>query len=155
MASECDHTSVGILVWQANRLLLIERKLFPFGFAPPAGHVDAHGDYETAAGEELTEEVGLTPISLKLIAQGRKENHCRRLNGNWHYWKIYEAQAAGQIKPSQDETKQASWYSRDQIHQLASRTERYLNKQVPDTKWENSPGIETVWYEWFKQLGII
>ena len=45
---KCDHTSVGILVWKDSKLLLIERKNFQFGFAPPAGHLD--GDfYEEAA----------------------------------------------------------------------------------------------------------
>ena len=40
MVKKCDHTSVGMLVWKNKKILLIERKKAPFGFAPPAGHVD-------------------------------------------------------------------------------------------------------------------
>jgi len=45
----CDHTGVGIHVWRNGKLLLIERKKFPFGFAPPAGHVDGRQSFEVAA----------------------------------------------------------------------------------------------------------
>jgi ADP-ribose pyrophosphatase YjhB (NUDIX family) len=86
-----------VLVWRNDKLLLIERKRFPFGFAPVSGHIDKHGGFEQAAKNELKEEVGLDVLNLKLIEEGRKENSCRR-GGNWHYWKIYEAEAIGEIK---------------------------------------------------------
>ena len=82
---KCDHKSVGILVMRDGKLLLIERKKPPFGFAPPAGHIDEHGGFEEAAINELKEEVGLDVLSLKLAAEGRKENPCRR-GSAWHYW---------------------------------------------------------------------
>lgn len=36
----CNHTSAGVIVRQHDRLLLLERKKFPVGFACPAGHYD-------------------------------------------------------------------------------------------------------------------
>src|SRR3546814_880586 len=93
--SECDHTSVGMLVWRADKLLLVERRKPPFGYAPPAGHVDDHGSFEEAAHAELEEEVGLHIKSLELLAEGRKDNECRRENGTWHYWKVYKVSAVG------------------------------------------------------------
>jgi ADP-ribose pyrophosphatase YjhB (NUDIX family) len=98
MSLECDHTSVGVLVWHGESLLLIERKNFPFGFAPPAGHVDDHGSYEEAARIELEEEVGLHATSISLVIEGRKQNPCRRVGGNWHYWKVFEATVDGQLE---------------------------------------------------------
>lgn len=151
----CDNKSVGMLIWEEGKLLLIERKRFPFGFAPPAGHVDDKGSFENAVKEEIQEEVGLEPVSMKLIKEGRKENKCRRRGGNWHYWKIYEVEAEGGLKPSEDETKQVGWYTTDQISELAGRTEKYLNGEISEDEWRISPGIETVWYEWFKELKII
>ncbi len=40
MPKICDNKVVGIIVLRDNKMLLIERKKFPFGFAPPAGHLD-------------------------------------------------------------------------------------------------------------------
>jgi len=155
MSKKCDNKSVGMLVWRGDKLLLIERKKPPFGFAPPAGHVDDKGSYIKAAKEELEEEVGLTPTKITLITEGRKNNPCRREGGSWHYWKVYRAETKGKPKPNKDETKQAAWYSKEQIKFLAKRTNAYLGKKIEEHEWQSSPGIEPVWYEWFKELDII
>ena len=67
-----------MLVWRDGKLLLIKRARPPYGFAPPAGHVDTHSSFEVAARKELKEEVGLDTESIKLIVEGRKDNPCRR-----------------------------------------------------------------------------
>jgi|SRR6185436_7117968 len=155
MPAICDHTSVGMLVWKDNSLLLIERKRFPFGFAPPAGHVDVHGSFEQAAKNELKEEVGLEVENLKLLTEGKKENLCRRESGTWHYWKIYEAEATGEVKGAEDETKQAGFRAKGDLLALAAKTEQYLRGKISENEWEKSPGLEPVWYEWFKELKVI
>ncbi|MFH1854848.1 MAG: NUDIX domain-containing protein [bacterium] len=148
----CDHKSVGILVRRNGKLLLIERKKFPWGFAPPAGHIDGEPDFESAARRELSEEVGLQANRFRLVAEGRKENKCRRGKGDWHYWKIYEAEAKGDLHRSQDETKQVGWFSQTEIDDLAGRTKEYLLGKIGEEEWERSPGIEPVWLEWFAEL---
>lgn len=155
MDKKCDHKSVGMLVWREDRVLLIERKRFPFGFAPPAGHVDGDSNFEDAARRELKEEVGLDVKNIKLVIEGRKENECRREDGTWHYWKIYKIEAEGEILRSQEETRQAGWYDKEQLNELAKKTEKYTKGEITDDLWQESPGIEPVWYEWFKQLDII
>ena len=155
MAGKCDHTSVGMLVWKEGRLLLIERMKFPFGFAPPAGHVDGDSSFEIAAKRELEEEVGLETKEMNLRIKGRMENKCRRKDGSWHYWKIYEMEVTGELKRSESETKKAGFFSLEEIKTLAKKTEKYLKKEISDSDWGKSPGIETVWFEWFKKLGII
>jgi ADP-ribose pyrophosphatase YjhB (NUDIX family) len=151
----CDHTSVGMIVWQEDKLLLIERARKPFGFAPPAGHVDADILFEDAAKRELYEEVGLTAVSLKFLKEGRKENHCRREGGTWHQWKIFWVETTGEIKRSEDETKQAGFVNREEVEYLMTRTEKYLNKEITEEEWEKAPGIEPVWYDWFKEMKIV
>lgn len=151
----CDNKSVGMIIKKGDNILLIERRKPPFGFAPPAGHVDDKGSFDNAARKEAEEEVGLTVKKIDLIAEGRKENHCRREGGSWHYWKIYEVETIGDVKRSQDETKQAGWFSADEIKTLAQRTEQYLAGGVPEEEWQQSPGMEPVWVEWFKELGIL
>ncbi len=68
--------------------------------------------------------MGLSPTELKLVAEGKKNNPCRREGGSWHYWKIYQVDTEGDIKRSRDETKQAEWFTLDQIKSLARRTDQ-------------------------------
>ncbi|PIT97186.1 hypothetical protein COT77_02865 [Candidatus Berkelbacteria bacterium CG10_big_fil_rev_8_21_14_0_10_41_12] len=152
---KCDHKSAGMLVWKNSQLLLIERKRYPWGFAPPAGHVDDSSSFGSAARRELEEEVGLKAKKLKLVAEGRKENKCHRENGNWHYWKIYEVEVQGNIKKNVKEVKQIGWYGKDKFANLAKRTQKYLAGEIQEDKWQESPGIEPVWHEWLKELKII
>ncbi|KND48879.1 MAG: hypothetical protein AB200_00430 [Parcubacteria bacterium C7867-005] len=155
MAKVCDHTSVGMLVWKEGKLLLIERRKFPFGFAIPAGHVDEDTSFENAAIRELKEEVGLDAIDLELVIEGRKENLCRREDGSWHFWKIYKVDNKGELEPSSEETKRTGWYSSEEIQKLGERTEKYLAGEISDEEWEGDPGLEPVMYNWFKELNII
>lgn len=152
----CDNTSVGILVFQNDKLLLIDRKKPPFGFAAPAGHVDDHGDtedpeekrYEQAALDELEEETGLRAGELVLWAEGRMENLCRRPGGNWHYWRIYVAtEVTGTLRPSEDETKGHFWCSGEQMSRLLGGNPVQLDGREII--------LEPVWKEWFLERGVL
>ncbi len=151
----CDHKSVGMLVWKDGKLLVIERMKFPFAWAPPAGHLDGREDYEEMAKLELFEETGLSTKSLKLIANGRKENPCRRIDGTWHFWQIFEVEAFGNLKRSKTETKQAKWVSIDELKKLAERCDQYLAGKISIEDWQANPGLEPVWHEWLSELKII
>lgn len=153
----CDHTSVGMLIWRDEKLLLIERKKFPHGFAPPAGHVDGDATFEIAARREVEEEVGLTVLSLELVAEGRKDNRCRRVGGSWHDWRVYQVTVdeAQEAIGNTRETRQIGWYSREDLARLARRTEEYLAGRVSEEEWRVCPGLETVWYEWLRFLGVL
>lgn len=155
MPKKCDNKSVGMLVWRNDKLLLIERKKPPFGFAPPAGHVEGNDLFEDTAKRELKEEVGLKTKNIEFLIEGRKDNnHCRR-SGTWHYWKIYKIETEGEVKRSEDETKQADFYTKSDIISLAAKTEKYIRGDVKEDEWQKSPGLEVVWYEWLKELKII
>ncbi|MEK7452655.1 MAG: NUDIX hydrolase [Patescibacteria group bacterium] len=155
MSNACDHKSVGMILYKDEKILLIERAKYPFGFAIPAGHVDDDKTYEESAQRELKEEVGLGTKELKLIIEGRKENKCRRDGGSWHFWKIYQIISIGEIDRSKDETKQVGWYTKDQIRVLGNKAEKYNNKEISEEEWNKNPGLEPVIYEWFKELKII
>ncbi|MEK9177637.1 MAG: NUDIX domain-containing protein, partial [Patescibacteria group bacterium] len=111
--------------------------------------------FEIAAIRELKEEVGLDTKSIELLVEGRKENRCKREDGTWHYWKLYKIIPAGNISRSLDETKRVGWYDKAQIQGLAKRTEEYKSGKINEEEWEKSPGLETVMYEWFKELKVI
>jgi ADP-ribose pyrophosphatase YjhB (NUDIX family) len=149
---KCDHTSVGILVWQNDRLLLVERNRFPFGFAPPSGHLDGDHSFEIAALRELKEEVNLSIINIKLIAEGKMNNKCRREEGDWHYWKIYSASVEGDIKAHPEEIKRVVMSNKEEIYMMTQRYEAYFSNKISEEEWQANPGLEPVWYEWFKIL---
>ena len=134
----CDHTSVGVLIYNHNHeLLLIERATFPFGLAPVAGHVDQHASYEDAAIAEAREEVGLEITDLCLVAEGRQENPCRRVNGSWHYWKVYKAHATGAVQLNLREATRAEWCDRRRLKELGL---------VSDEENQDSPAfLKGVW----------
>lgn len=150
----CDNTSVGMIIKKDGKILLNERMKPPFGFAPPAGHVDDHGSFEDAAIEEVKEEVGLTVTKLALIFEGRRENYCRRKGGTWHYWKWYEAEVEGEIVANPDETIRVGWYSKEEIKKLAKRAEGYLAGKISENDWQNNPGLEVAWYKWSKEIKL-
>lgn len=155
----CDHTSVGALIWQDDKLLLIERRKYPFGFAPPAGHIDKRGGVDpwiSALKQEVQEETGLTVDIFRLIGRFRAPNPCRRVDGTWHSWKLYKVtEFSGELMPNPDETKQASWYNREQIQALAQKTMGYLSGQITESQWQQNPGLEPVWCRWFLLLGFL
>ena len=137
------------------REILIERRKPPYGFVPPAGHVDSFGSFEEAARRELAEEVEFEADRIELLTEGRRENPCRRIDGNWHYWKIYQVDVSGDLKRSADETKQAGFYSLEQLRRLAAKTEIYLSGSVSEDVWESEPGLEPVWCKWLKELRVL
>ena len=143
------------MVWKDDKLLLIERKKLPYGFAVPAGHVDGDATFEIAAKRELKEEVGLEATELKLIDECRRENPCRRQGGTWHQWRLYEAKTSGNLKRSLDETKQAGWYTIEQIKKLSIRSNQYKDGKIFEEEWQKNPGLEPTMNDWFKALKII
>ena len=151
----CDHTSVGMIATKDEKILLIERKKPPFGFAPPAGHVDGDESYEVAAEREMKEEVGLAVSGMRLIYEGRRENQCRREDGDWHYWKVYQVDVEGELKPGKDEVKRHGWFSRGQIQLLLDKTNEYMAGKVSEKEWSEDPGIEPVWAEMLQELEIL
>lgn len=157
---QCDNKSVGILVFKdvdkrESQLLLIQRKKFPYGFAPPAGHVDDNPTREEAAQNELREEVGLEAENLVELFRVRKNNPCRRPGGNYHTWRVYNAKAEGEVQRSLEETEAAEWHSKRGIQRLALCTELYHSGQISEDEWRDNPGLEEVWYEMFQQAGIL
>ena len=139
----CDHTSVGILVWRNNKLLLISRKKHPLGLAPPAGHVDNRPSFEAAARAELSEETGLKATKLIEIASEKKNNPCRRSGGAWHFWRVYVAATSGTLTPSQHETLGAGWYTESEIRHM-----------IEFGIFDGAP-LEAVWQDWFREIDVL
>lgn len=63
------HYSVGALIQQDDKYLLINRAMPPLGFAGVAGHIDEDETSEEAVVRELMEEVGLHVVDKTRIAE--------------------------------------------------------------------------------------
>ena len=66
-----------------------------------------------------------------------------------------EIEAEGELIGSEDEVNQVEFVSKDLLLELTGKTEKYRNGEISETDWQNSPGLEPVWYDWFKELKII
>ncbi|MDB5184507.1 MAG: hydrolase [Candidatus Saccharibacteria bacterium] len=157
----CDNMSVGVIIQSPEgAFALLERARFPIGIAPPAGHIDEHGQPEQAAVNEVQEELGLV-IALNglqnTVIQGRRvNNQCRRPGGTHHSWWIYEAtKYSGNLVPDAEETRGANWYAPDQLQALADRTKAFQAGQLSQKDWEANPGLEPVWFDFFTELGYV
>lgn len=149
----CTNASVGILVARDGRLLLIQRRYPPYGWAPPAGHVEDGERCSDAARRELAEEVGLRAAHLAPVWAAREANRCRRPGGEFHDWMVYEASAPGEPVASPAEARGLRWADHEDVHALAERTRRYQAGHITETAWQQAPGLEPVWLDLFGALG--
>lgn len=162
----CDNKSVGVLAKKDGRILIIERKKFPAGFALPAGHLDGDS-FEAAAQRELEEETGIRASKLEHLFSVELPNPCRRAGGTHHQWQVFSAaEWQGELKRAKDETKSAEWATPERLRGLALRTEEFAKKhKMPvselaaltsalsaDAEWQSSPGLEPVWYLFLQRL---
>jgi 8-oxo-dGTP pyrophosphatase MutT (NUDIX family) len=113
---------------------LIERAVPPLGFAGVAGHVDKGEDEKHAMRREIKEEVGLDAGNLELLFEEELDwNWCSR-GVTSHYWYLFHSSVSGDLARSEQETKSAGWYSKEEIKKLT---------------------VEPVWEYWFKKMGVL
>jgi len=157
----CDNMSVGVIIQSPEgEFALLKRARFPIGIAPPAGHIDEHGQPEQAAVTEVQEELGLVlainGLRNTVIQDRRVNNQCRRPSGDHHKWWVYESNDySGKLAPDVDETQGAGWYNPDQLQALADRTKAFQARQLSQDEWEVSPGLEEVWLDFLTELGYV
>ena len=128
------HYSVGALIKKNSKYLLIDRAIFPFGFAGLAGHIDDGETEMEALKREVEEESGLRVVKQKLLFEEELGwNECSKEIGI-HYWFIFGCGVEGEIKENYSEVKSIGWFSKDEIKDLK---------------------LEPVWKYWFEKLGIL
>ena len=177
MAKVCDNTSVGQIIRDGEKIVVIERANYPEAFALPAGHVDGDPNFYDAMVREIKEEAGLEVGENKLVFEEDINNPCKREGGMHHLWKVYEAlNWSGELKAGSD-AKKAGWFSLAELQRIAKRTEYFMKKygisynkvgeltianfgknpteKATDSEWKQEMGLEPVWYHILKTIGVI
>jgi 8-oxo-dGTP pyrophosphatase MutT (NUDIX family) len=135
------HASVGVFVRNSDgKYLFLDRTEFPFGIAPPAGHVDENEESLVAARRELEEEVGISTDDLKLAATADVLGDSCSGGSDAHQWSIYVCDLPeGQKLTINSEGKRPVWLS---LEEAAQREKPFVieyilknhSKQINDAK---------------------
>jgi len=128
------HFSVGALIKKDGKILMINRKAPPYGWACVAGHIDVEETPEQAILREVKEESNLDVIKQRLIFEELVDwNFCSK-GANVHYWYVFECDFKGNVKHNENESLETGWKSVNELKELQ---------------------LEPVWAYWFKKLRII
>lgn len=131
---EVMHYSVGAVIENDGKYLLIDRVKPPLGFAGVAGHIDEGEDEVTALLREVGEESGLTVVRHRLLFEEELDwNECSK-GVRTHYWYLFECEVEGDLGQNVRETRFIGWYLPEEIRGLT---------------------LEPVWKYWFDKRGII
>src|SRR3989344_456590 len=123
----CDNKSVGQIIYKGPEILLIERRNYPRSYALPAGHLDGD-DFETAALRETKEETGIVITKNKLVWEGKINNYCKRQNGSYHQWAVFQAEEWSAEAVAGSDAKKVFWAPIDSLKKMALRTAYFLEK---------------------------
>lgn len=132
------HFSVAALIKNKNKYLIINRNLYPPGYAGIAGHINKGENPSQALKREVKEETNYDIVSKKLLFHEIIEGNQCRTGIIVHEWYLYECKCKGKFKIYRREEKSIGYCTKDQINKL------YKKKK-----------LEPIWGYWFKKLKII
>jgi len=124
--------SVGAIIKNSEgRILLIERRKEPLGWAAPAGHMEEGESPEEAIIREVQEEVGFRVIDLKLVHnEFIKWNICSR-GHNGHDWFVFELLSyTGDFKLEKREAKDYKWVDLNEFNEILEPAWQYIFKKL-------------------------
>lgn len=128
------HISVGAVIKIEDKYLLLDRAVFPFGWAGPAGHVNRGETPEEAIKRVVFDETKLVVKKLNLIAHEFVDwNECRK-GVKGHDWYLFEISEWEGDFSCNLEAKDMDCFNQGEIMELE---------------------LEMVWNYWFSKVGII
>ncbi len=124
------HESVGGIIIIDKKILMVDRTIFPLGWACPGGHVDKGETPNHAIVREMKEETNLNiTFANKIYEEFVEWNECSHgMKG--HYWHVYVCTGYGNLKTNK-EAKDSGWKTLNEIGQM---------------------NLEPVWKHWFDKV---
>lgn len=116
--NEIQHISVGAIIRDGTKILLLKRRAFPYGYDIPAGHVEYNEEPIEAVKREILEETALKVTHTKLLFKGvMKGNRCR-YGADSHIWYVYECNYEKGIPILNPESEVIGWFELDEVNTL-------------------------------------
>jgi 8-oxo-dGTP pyrophosphatase MutT (NUDIX family) len=106
------HIDVAALVIQDDKILLMERRTFPYGLTLPAGHLEYSESLEEALEREVYEETGIKVKGATLVGQFEQpESYCR-YGADVEEWAVFlvDHGAKDDVIVRNNETEDAYWF---------------------------------------------
>ncbi len=132
------HFSVGAVIRKNKNILIINRNLYPPGYAGIAGHVNKGETPEHALIREVKEETNYDITKKMLLFHEIIDGNECRTGTTVHEWYLYECKVKGKLKMLRREEKSINYMNVKQINKLYKRKK-----------------LEPVWEYWFKKLKVI
>src|SRR3989338_10969839 len=112
------HLSVGAVIKNKNKYLIINRNLYPPGYASVAGHVNKGEKPEQALEREVKEETNYKILSKKLLFHQIIEGNECRTGFTKHEWHLYECKCKGRLKLLKREEKSIKYLTKEEINKI-------------------------------------
>lgn len=128
------HYTSSAVIKRDGKFLMIDRKIFPMGFACIAGHIEDSETPEEALIREVREESGLEIIESKKIFEEEVDGNVCSRGISVHYWHVYECVCGGEPVLFSLEEKSIGWYTPEEIKTM---------------------DLEPIWDYWLKKMKII
>lgn len=130
------HVDVAAIILRDNKILLTERRTYPFGLEIPVGHLEYNESLEQALKREVYEEVGLQVQSMTLLSQMEQPISYCRYGSDVEEWVVYLAECNTDEFISNNEIESIVWIDLDKIPTrrltphttFALQTLGYINK---------------------------
>jgi len=110
------HVSVVALIERDDKILLIKRKDYPYGYCLPVGHVYAGESLSRAISRKVLEETGLSVISKERISSLFIKGECK-FGLIFHIWNVYKCKCSGGLLPG-FETEKTVWIPKNEVEKL-------------------------------------
>src|SRR6266542_914331 len=112
------HTSVGAVIKNDERILLVKRRSYPFGYDFPAGHVEYGEEPIDAVQREVLEETGLRVTETELLYQGEMVGNKCKYGADHHNWFFFECQYIEGRPFLNSENETYGWFSKEEVKKL-------------------------------------
>ena len=130
------HSAVGAIIKQNGKILMLDRKKIPLGWACPAGHIEKSDTPERTLIKEVKEETDLQVKKSKLlIHEFVAWNACAKgfAGHDWYVYEILEWQGEAKLM-ERDKHKTLGWKTIEEIKKIE---------------------LEEVWQYFFKKLNLL